>query len=296
MSSHYNPNQPRVPAGHEGAGRWSDGESATARILNSPLLDRDRLIKAALGIRNDDKHEGKVHLALFDPRKPTTRPLLPRIPLKPGLLIPLKRAPYIGAALSLYSLLSQFDDDEQQAVIAFRRKEFRRGSDDQFDLEGIQLLQGWAEIEKVCGKAFVERIQKFVDDAYDKVKKEGKPLSPQEFGTEVHKRVENKIKALGNPKFGAEITYEKDPPSDRNKAERRGAKRSIRMDALYRRNKETLCVADVKTGDKPLGFEYMREIVRRASVRDPAIKRIVVIEARPRNAPVRKQLPTLQSE
>ena len=57
MSSHYDPNQPRVPAGQRAGGQWSGAGSASESILKSPLLDRHRLIRAALGSGDGGRHD-----------------------------------------------------------------------------------------------------------------------------------------------------------------------------------------------------------------------------------------------
>ena len=41
-----------------------------------------------------------------------------------------------------------------------------------------------------------EKIQKIVDNKFDEVMKEGKKLSPQQFGTEVHKRIKDALDEL----------------------------------------------------------------------------------------------------
>jgi len=229
MSSHYNPNQPRVAAGHEGAGRWSDGDASTASILNSPLLDRDRLIKAALGIR-DEKRDGDVQLALLDSQK-ASEPL--RIPESRGPApapAPIGPSLLFGGALLLGALLcvqlSESNSDRQRTIVVFRRGKYQSETDTDFDWDGLQILRSPQEITKVCGKDF-DVIQKIVDRTYDEVKKDMPYLSEQDLGTEAHKRVASIINGWGDSRFKAELTYGKIPPSDGD--DRYGAKDSIRL-------------------------------------------------------------------
>jgi len=290
MSSHYNPNQPRVPAGHEGAGQWSDGESASASILNSPLLDQDRLIKAALGIRNDAKRDRNVQLA-FDSQTSTELPELPSTRVPPSRTAPLGRA--AGAFLGpLFFLLSELNSDKQRTIVVFRRGKFRDESDDGFD--GLQFLHTPEEIETYCGKDFTT-VQDIVDRAYDEIKGEGKPLTLQNLGIAVHKLARDEIKKGKIPGFKVELTYEKIPP-DSDRVEVYGSEGSIRLDVYYRvkkdNNKETVCVAEIKTGRQVLSYDRMLEIVFRASARDKKeeIDQILVTEMRPKNAPAGRRL------
>jgi len=301
LSSHYNSNQPRVPAGHHDGGQWTGGGSHELAILNSPLFDRDRLIKAALGVRDDDEKSRGARPALLAPpptlvRRPPPA-FLPRLPFRPGFLVPLRPVPYIGAAIALYSLLSQFNDDDQQAVIAFRSREYRRSpSDGAFDLQGVDVLSP-EEVREICGDQFY-KVRDIVDRAYDDTKRDNKQLSPAQLGTKVHKRIEDEIEALDHPEVTAEVTYEQETPNDPTKPERRGAKHSIRVDVRNEVNDETVCIEEIKTGEKGLSFQRMQEIVRRQSDRDQEkkIKRIIVTEMRPKNAPFPKPKPTLQNE
>jgi hypothetical protein len=232
MSSHYDPNQPRVPAGHEGAGQWSDGASASRSILHAPLLDRDRLIKAALGIRDDEKRDGNVQLALLDSEE-SSEPL--QIPDSRGPTpapAPVGASLLLGGALLLSALLyvqlSESNSDKQRTIVVFRRGKYQSETDDGFDLKRLDILRSPEEITKVCGEDF-DRIQKLVDDTYDEVKKDMPYLSAQDLGNEVHKRVAWIINnKWDRSRFKAELTYEKIPPSGRE--DRYGAEDSIRLD------------------------------------------------------------------
>lgn len=297
----YNRNQPRVPAGHEGAGQWSDGESATRSILNSPLLDRDRLIKAALGIRDDEKRGGNVRLALLDSQK-SSEPL--RIPdsrdpeaAAAPAPIPLGVSLLLGGALLLgalsYAQLSELNSDKQRTIIVFRRGKYRSESDTDLDWEGLRILRSPQEITKVCGEGFDE-IQKLVDDTYDEVKKDMPYLSEQDLGTEVHKRVAWTInETWDRSRFTAELTYGKSPPIGQNGEPPYGARDSIRLDVYYRsRDRRTVCVAEIKTGRKVLDFDRMQEVVVREAARDTnkEIQEFLVTEVRPKNGPAGRRL------
>jgi hypothetical protein len=291
MSSHYDPNQRRIPAGQEGAGRWTDGEAASTSILNSPLLDRDRLIRAALGIREDQKRDGNVQLA-FDSQTSTEPLQLPSTRVQPNRPAPLGRG--AGGLLGLlFSLLSELNSDDQRTIVIFRRGKFHDESDDGFS--GLEFLRTPEEIEKYCGKDF-KKVQDIVDHAYDEVKSRGLPLTPQNLGMAVHKRAEDDVEKIRG--FTVELTYEKIPPGS-DRVEVYGTKGSIRLDVSYRvkidkkEGKEALCVAEIKTGREVLSYNRMLDIVSRAAVRDrekEEIDQILVTEMRPKNAPAGRRL------
>jgi len=293
----YNPSQPRVPAGHEGAGQWSGGASATRSILNSPVLDRDRLIKAALGIRDDEQRDGSVQLALLDSQK-SSEPLRIPVPRNPAPApAPVGASLLFGGALLLgallYVQLSELNSDKQRTIIVFRRGKYRSETDTDLDWAGLQILRSPQEIKKVCGKNF-DDIQELVDDTYDEVKKNMPYLSEQDLGTEVHKRVAEIInRTWDRSRFTAELTYGKTPPTGPNGEPPHGAADSIRLDVHYRSlDKRTVCVAEIKTGQKVLDFNRMQEVIGREAARDEnkEIQEFLVTEVRPKNGPAGRRL------
>ena len=121
MTRHYDPHQPRVPAGHHEGGRWTGGGSASESILKSPLLDQDRLIEAALGIRGRDKQAGTVQLALQGApvsvqssfALPRTSPFDPRQAIKTSGLTGLLA---LGFLLFSASSLNNGEDGQQGTI------------------------------------------------------------------------------------------------------------------------------------------------------------------------------------
>lgn len=293
----YNPNQPRVPAGHEGAGQWSEGGSASASILNSPLLDRDRSIKAALGIPHDEKRDGNVQLALLQ----TPIQIQPSVSAPRSRLTPGAAAVGVGALLGLGLLglafyqLSESNSDKQRTIVVFRRGKYRSETDDSesdtgFEPAELRILRNPQEITKVCGTKF-DKIQDLVDETYDKVKKDMPYLSEQDLGNEVHKKVAQIVNGWDKSIWKAGLTYERIPPSDGK--DRYGAKDSIRLDVHYRDPKTgTVCIAEIKTGRKVLEPGRMREVVNRAAARkeNKEVKQFLVTEVRPKNAPAGRKL------
>jgi hypothetical protein len=193
---------------------------------------------------------------------------------------------------------SEYNDEEQQAILTFRSGVFRRNGDKTFDLEGVKILTR-EEVENECGE-FFKMVQKRTNEAYDKIKKE-KKLSGGPLGTAVHSQVEEDIikfkedEHIDDDRLKAEKSFAKGDGGDG-----RGEKNTVRVDVYNRVNEETLCIDDIKTGKKDrLSFGRMRELIE-AIARNPkyeGIKRIIITEVRPKALwrPDRMP-PTLQRE
>jgi hypothetical protein len=288
LTNHYDPNQPRVPVGHHDGGQWTGGGSG--------------LLNAIVGPHGGDRRDETVRLAFLDGQK-LSPPWLPLQKPAPGGLSKFGKflpaiPPHVRAALTLYLLLSGLNDDEQQTIISFRLREFRRGeTKDPFEFESVQTLTR-EEAKDVCGDHF-EEVQKITDKAFDEAKK-NKSLSPQQLGTEVHTRVENAINALKtSPKktkyenLEAELSFAK----EKNGNDRRGAEDTVRLDVFNRANENTICIDDIKTGRSGLSYSRMLELAKSVSNKNPNVKRIIVTEVRPTGMrPPRPRPPTLQRD
>jgi len=154
------------------------------------------------------------------------------------------------------------------------------------------------EARDVCGNHF-EKVQELTDEAYDKVKK-NKSLSPQQLGTEVHKRVEETIKSLKEldrekkyENLEAELSFAK----EENGNDRRSAKDTVRLDVYNKVDDKTLCIDDIKTGRSGLSYDRMRELASAVSKKYSKIERIIVTEVRPEGMrPPKPRARTLQRD
>ena len=104
--------------------------------------------------------------------------------------------------------------------------------------------------------------------------------SPQAYGTAVHSRVERLVNGAGSlpedPNFRAEVSASKSGEA------RRGALGSKRIDVFETPGTGTVCVYDIKTGEKTdLSFARMSELARSANRLYPGTNRIIVTEVRP---------------
>jgi hypothetical protein len=105
-------------------------------------------------------------------------------------------------------------------------------------------------------------------------------MSRQQFGTAVHKRLEDLIKGDVKSKLQAEVSRVKS--EDANKEY--GTRDSVRIDVLECPETRTTCVYDIKTGKSRgsgLSPRRMRELASYAFKACPGAERVIVTEVRP---------------
>ena len=254
---HYDPNQPRVPAGRSGGGRWTDGDGDTAA---SRLNDREH-----------------PQLVDFSPgRPPVQTPARP--PIQPPIRPP--RAPgLLGALLSLYATLSARNTPENRAVFEFNAKEYVKGPNDELVEAGVDTLNR-EEVKKACPG--IDDVQARTNKAYSDVMLHGGYfMSRQQRGTAVHKRLADSIKSdPGEFKLQAEVSRVNSDDVNRNY----GTRNSVRIDVLECPDTRTTCVYDIKTGESRssgLSPRRMRELASYAFKACPGAERVIVTEVRP---------------
>ena len=261
MAHHYDPNQPRVPAGHDGAGQWTDGIPASLSELEAYFNHRD-----------GDRHEVPMRLALLDQKKGSSA-----LDWVISTLPPRYRV-FGRAAQAAYSFLSRYNDSDQRTVLAFRSHEFRRNGYKAFEYEDMRILTG-DEIKEKCGE--IDKIQEYTDQAFE----ETKHLEGAERGQAVHKLVEQWIKEdsdkrnskLKNVK--AEITFAKEDSETGDKYT--NAKDTVRIDVFTKVDDKTVCIHDIKTSYKGLSYKRMQELLAAASRKYPGIEQVFITEVWP---------------
>ena len=257
----YNPNQPRVPAGHDDGGQWTRGAYG-----------------AGAGVPRDDVDAPPVQLAFVPP------PLI----AAGATAAARAAAAVIGLGLAFVGALSQRNSRDQQAVAELRVYQYGKDPKGNAELKAVTMLSP-AEVEKACRA--VGDVQKFTNKAAETVNarelKEGKMPNAQ-YGTAVHADVKDQVRELilrgQNPyNLSAEVTYLKGEP------EKYGTKGAPRTDVYEHRSASTVCLYDIKTGDST------RNIVSPARALEIAentfgkgYTRLFIIEIRPtvkRNPP-----------
>jgi len=253
---HYDPNQPRVRAGHAGGGRWTDddGDTAASRLSYSE----------------------RPQLAQFSPDRPPVQ-----TPVRPPVL-PSARPPggpgWIGALATLYAIWSARNTPERRAVFEFNAREYLKGSNDELVEADVDKLNR-EQVKNACPR--IDEVQDRTNKAYSHVMRNGgRFMSPQQLGTAVHKQLQDSINGDTKTKLQAEVSRVK---SDDANADF-GVKDSVRIDVLECPETRTTCVYDIKTGvsrSSGLSPRRMRELASHAFTACPGAERVIVTEVRP---------------
>jgi hypothetical protein len=175
----------------------------------------------------------------------------------------------IEAGLALYTWMSARNSYDQQAIIAIRAREYLRNEGEPIKVEDVRVLNR-NEVKSICER--FKLTQRLVNEAAAEVRAEGKNLPPAEYGTAVHSKLKDKVKAEGDPNFRGEVSYLK------GKEEGAGQEGWIRIDVLDRVSDDMVCVYDLKTGRRPLSVPRIIEIARNVSEAYPKTRRFVVSE------------------
>lgn len=296
--SHYNPNQPRVPAGHQDGGQWTGGGPHQA-LTRMAALNGGPLMDAVLGHRDGVSRDQTMQLAYFrGPTKPWTRPqpplgIEPPLPLRPAaptIALHWLRSAILG--ISLYSLLSQFNDANRRAIIAFKAREFRPGSSEEgiLEVEAVRFLDA-QQVQDICER--LGDIQKLTNGEFEKARANGRQLSPIELGNEIHKAAKIWTRSQNNDSFRSEISFAKIGDKLVDLEERKknvddgsaddtyGEEGSIRPDCYQRKDPKTVCIYDIKTGASGLSSKRMKDFARRTMYKYPCTEHVIVTEVRP---------------
>jgi hypothetical protein len=167
---HYDPNQPRRPAGNSDGGQWTDDDGPDSgeppRLAQFPL--------------------------------PNTNPIRPIV--RPG--------PPVVTLLALFAALSAENSPEQRAIFEFNARAFRRDPNGELDRAKVEVLNR-EQVENECRKLdkVQKKTDKAVDSINDQIRRTGVYMSPTQFGTAVHKNLKDQIADLNDPNLRAEVSY-----------------------------------------------------------------------------------------
>jgi len=279
-SDHYDPNQPRVPAGHSDGGQWTRLGSlggGSGRSTRSAV----RYASAAHSV---DRPAATLSDATRVARSSDFNTLV---------VAPSGRAP--TPAITLQHILRWYAGAADRnapgrwAILEFRAVEFRPDGSIDVELERATQLDR-DEVNKKCKKLGV--VQRLTDKAFGKIKQEfqesGKPVWGPVFGTAVHDYVANAI-GEHDKNFRAEMTVwnditdkpipkgEKPKPGDKLTA----VPGSVRLDVFERRDNDTACIYDIKTGRQRLTYARMHYLMEKVRDAFEDVKRFIFIEVRP---------------
>ena len=191
---HYNPNQPRVAAGHSDGGQWTDADSNTA---SEPHDNERPQLAQLLGLLTVPQYVSPATPPIRPPASPPGRP--------PGLL---------GALLTWYAIWSARNTPERRAVFEFNAREYVKGSNDELVEAGVRRLNR-EEVKNACPG--IDEVQDKTNKAYSDVMLDGGWfMSPQQFGTAVHKRLEDLIEGDVKSKLQAEVSRVKSEDANKD--------------------------------------------------------------------------------
>jgi hypothetical protein len=192
----------------------------------------------------------------------------------------------LAAGLALFAWLSSRNGPQSTAVLAFKARAYRKvGPDEEPAAVWVgRLTQD--QVNKACNQ--LDDVQRRTDKAVDEIRQEGEYEGPADFGTKVHKRLADGIKALKDDDYTAEVSLAKSKlaanlvESKSTKGPYYGQRDTIRVDVLENRpDVSTVCVYDPKTGKEGLSFPRMTELAQTVQRRYPGTQHIIVIEVRP---------------
>lgn len=278
LRANFDPNQPRVPAGNgETSGRWSaEGSSNQIAFMdNRGPLNRFEPFVGGRGSGGSTIGAG-VGVGLALPRmfkKPEEFPT--PLPLDEGL--------------ATFNRLSRQNNPRQQPIILFRPKDW--GSvDESKPIEtrlksGVQLVTE-DEIKRYCPE--FDQVQQLADKAAEITGSRLKYSSAATWGTAMHVNMKMLVEEDPNDKhLYAEESFVKyreevgDNPTRYLGGARYGEKHSIRIDTRGKVINDTVCVYDLKTGNKGITIPRAIEIyesVRRNIQPTPEVR---IVEVNP---------------
>lgn len=179
----------------------------------------------------------------------------------------------VEALAALYVWLSTRNSTDGTATLDFNAQSFEPGASLQDKAIRVDQLTR-EQVDEACPRH--AEVQARTDQAAEAVRRAGNTLTAQTYGTAVHTDLKQQIDALNDPDFRAEVSAIKSDSA------RYGQSGSVRIDVLERVGNGTVCVYDIKTGDRGLGARRMAEIAGNVHSLYRDTRRIIVIETRPR--------------
>jgi hypothetical protein len=189
-------------------------------------------------------------------------------------------AAIVIAATTLYTWMSSRNTADEKAVFAFNASAFVPGADPKQPAIWVGKLTH-KEVADACPR-FAD-VQSLADQSVALINR-GSYTSAATYGTAVHKWIQDEIngppttpaRPPRDPNFRAEVSLIK------SRLETFGKLGSIRIDVYENPRTGTVCVYDIKTGDKGLSPLRALEIASNVQTFYPGTQKIIVTETRPR--------------
>jgi hypothetical protein len=184
----------------------------------------------------------------------------------------------LGLALPLFAWFASMVEPNRAAVFALRARDYLNIGD---ETKVQPLFIGEideAEVNAACPA--IDLVRRLTNKAAEDAQLNGPYPSPREYGTAVHTLLKLAIGKQKNADLAAEVSLFKSGDVDRGADY--GELGSIRIDVFDNTAKDgTVCVYDIKTGERGLSGPRSAELVNAVLARWPETKRIIVIEVRP---------------
>jgi hypothetical protein len=302
-SNHFNPDQPRVPGGQAGGGRWTRlggllGLKASA--------ENDAVFEGAPSTLSSKLPDDAVRQA-FEDSNTVWRPVTPRRLFKSAPLHP-------DQAFDLFDLYSQFNGPDGQTVLQLKRREpkftafgFSRGESDKFVFSEATVKRlSQEEVRKMCTQ--FDTVQRVLNLAYENVLRDLPGAGNGKIGSAMHKLMKNTINHAGNEDLQgvaitklasefdrdhiyAERSFMEGQPEPKDASEHYGEKGSLRPDAVeksfgaavQRLDPDRACIYEHGIGkDMKIGRAISLGEVTEEAFRENHFKEFIVIQMRPR--------------
>ena len=101
----------------------------------------------------------------------------------------------------------------------------------------------------------------------------------------MHKQLADTINGPGGYLFPRDPDFRAEFSLSKSTSESYGTKDTVRVDVLENVRNGTVCVYDIKTGNRGLDIARMNEIAFNVNRYYPGTQRVIVIETRPSRAP-----------
>jgi hypothetical protein len=180
----------------------------------------------------------------------------------------------VTAAITLHNWMSSKNDDAGAAVLAFKANEYGTGGEPKLEPEWVGRVSR-DQVDAACPRH--GEVQERTDAAAVRAQREGNYYNAATYGTAVHSLLKQDIDTLADRDFRAEVSLMKSDPKVHY-----GIRGSIRVDVLENVGNGTVCVYDIKTGERGLSLPRSKEIAGEVYSYYTRTTRIIVVETRPR--------------
>ncbi|MBZ9656802.1 hypothetical protein [Phyllobacterium lublinensis] len=281
----YDPNQPRVPAGHPDGGQWTDGNGAI-----DPVLTGATLAQGASKPGNSSWIGRAEQIGRQIDREIPLRAIVRSNPVirSATSLLSFLKAPELeyplAEAVQQYNAVATAEDPYVVPILSLRAKQFTKGDSDAKVWASVREVDR-ETVNKFCPEYFT--VQTVVNKIATSMGALPEGGSPQGYGLAFHLGVELEINLIGEGRLYPELYIKKprDGAPDEYYHERikRKERDTVGLDIYEPVGDDLACIYDVKTGRTGFDDRRMELLSRSAAKKFPNVKHFFLIEVRPTN-------------